>query len=191
MEDPILFTTATLTLLLVPGPTNTLLGASGVIVGFAGSLKLLCGELAGYACSILLITTIFAPVMGKSPAISSGLKVAAGLYLLTLAIKIWGTPLGAQPGAVITLRRVFITTLLNPKALIFALIIIPFNSPYRFLYVTSLFTIIPLVGAAWIAAGSLLHLHSRLKYSASVTRTASVILGVFSTILIASAFHRK
>lgn len=51
-------------------------------------------------------------------------------YLLWLAVRLWqrgGDTLAR--GALVTPGQVFVTTLLNPKALVFALGIVPFGAP--------------------------------------------------------------
>ena len=68
------------------------------------------------------------PLMARVPALVPGLKLAAALFLVWSAIGLWrtagrhaaaGLPPPATPG------RVFLTTLLNPKAMVFALVLLP------------------------------------------------------------------
>mgnify|MGYP006894100190 CR=1 FL=1 len=67
MTDPIAFVLAVIGLLATPGPTNTLLAASGAAVGFRRSLHLILAEAAGYLCSILVL----AVMLGGDPMAST------------------------------------------------------------------------------------------------------------------------
>jgi threonine/homoserine/homoserine lactone efflux protein len=69
------------------------------------------------------------PIVARMPNFGLALRIASGLYLLHVAWKLWGhtEEMLLHKGGV-SLRQVFVTTLLNPKALIFAFAIIPFGS---------------------------------------------------------------
>jgi len=183
----VLFVSSVLVLLILPGPTNTLLGTSGATVGLRRSLPLLLGELSGYLVSILLIQFVLGPAISKAPATGLILRAAAGAYLMVLAIRLWTTPLLVSR-AVISVRQVFVTTLLNPKALVFALVIIPFGSPRSSVYLALFAAIVPVIGTLWIALGALLRRRTEPGYLKVFPKAASVILAIFSATLISSAF---
>ena len=61
MTNPPLFVLAVLTVLITPGPTNTLLFTSGATVGISRSLRLLVAEFAGYNLGILTAGFVLAP----------------------------------------------------------------------------------------------------------------------------------
>jgi len=183
----VLFVSSVLVLLILPGPTNTLLGTSGATVGLRRSLPLLLGELSGYLVSILLIQFVLGPAISKAPATGLILRAAAGAYLMVLAIRLWTTPLLVSR-AVISVRQVFVTTLLNPKALVFALVIIPFGSPRSSVYLALFTAIVPVIGTLWIALGALLRRRTEPGYLKVFPKAASVILAIFSATLISSAF---
>jgi threonine/homoserine/homoserine lactone efflux protein len=187
METPALFAASVLILLIMPGPTNTLLATSGATVGFQRSMPLLLGELAGYMLSILLIEFVLGPAISSTPLIASVLRIVAGAYLMLVAVKLWTTPFRLAR-AVISLRQVFITTLLNPKAFVFALVIIPFGSPRSPVYFSSFLASVPTVGTVWIVAGCLLGRHAQAGYARSLPRAASIVLAIISASLIGSAF---
>jgi threonine/homoserine/homoserine lactone efflux protein len=118
------FLSAVLALLLAPGPTNTLMALAGAQAGFARVLRLLPVELLGYLTTILPLTWLGAPLLARWPVLATGLKVLAAAWVLWLALRLWrGTGEGAE--AQVTARRVFVTTMLNPKALIFGLVLLP------------------------------------------------------------------
>ena len=64
--DVLPFVAGTVSLLAIPGPTNTLLAASGASVGWSRSLHLLAAELGGYMLAILALRALLAPLMGRT-----------------------------------------------------------------------------------------------------------------------------
>ena len=174
-------------LLLMPGPTNTLLATSGATVGFQRSTPLLLGEMAGYTLSILLIEFVLGPALSGAHPTAAILRGAAGAYLLLLSVKLWRTPFQLAR-AVVSMRQVFATTLLNPKALAFALIIIPFSSPHAAVYFSAFTATVPAIGTLWIVAGSLIGRHTHPGRAKSLPKAASIILATMSAMLIGSAF---
>ena len=83
MTEPLAFILAVLGLLATPGPTNTLLAASGAAVGLRRSLHLIPAEVSGYLCSILALALVLGPVAQTLAAVrlrSPGLlRLVAGL----------------------------------------------------------------------------------------------------------------
>jgi threonine/homoserine/homoserine lactone efflux protein len=187
LANPLLFITSVVILLIMPGPTNTLLATSGATVGFRRSMHLLLGELSGYIVSILLIQFGLGPAMSRAPSTALILRVAAGAYLMVLSIKLWTTPF-VLARALVSLRQVFVTTLLNPKAFVFALVIIPFASPQAASYSSLFMATVPLIGTLWIAFGTFLGQHTQPGYLKVLPKAASAILAMISAILIGSAF---
>lgn len=186
MANPLLFVTSVVILLIMPGPTNALLATSGATVGFRRSMPLLLGELSGYIVSIVLIQFVLGPAMSRAPSTALIWRVAAGAYLMALSIKLWTTPF-VLARAVVSLRQVFVTTLLNPKAFVFALVIIPFASPYAASFSLFMATV-PVIGTLWIAFGTFLGRHAQPGYLKVLPKAASAILAIISAILIGSAF---
>ncbi len=149
-------------------------------------MPLLLGELAGYIVSILLIQFVLGPAMYRAPATALILRVAAGAYLMVLSFKLWITPF-VLARAVISLRQVLVTTLLNPKAFVFALVIIPFASPHAASYLSLFMATVPVIGSVWITFGTFLGRHTEPRYLKVLPKAASVILALISAILIGSA----
>lgn len=119
------FASAVLALLLAPGPTNTLMGLAGAGGGLRKVLRLLPAELLGYLSMILPMTWLGAAYLARWPELSGALKIAAAVWVAFLAVKLWDRHgVVANPGQV-TAERVYTTTLLNPKALIFGLVLLP------------------------------------------------------------------
>jgi threonine/homoserine/homoserine lactone efflux protein len=184
--NPLLFVGSVLLLLIVPGPTNTLLGTSGATVGFRRSLPLLLGELFGYMISIVVIQAALHPAMSRTPTIALLMRVAAGLYLLLLAFRLWTATLMVTR-AMISVRQVFVTTLLNPKAFAFAVLIVNLGTGNFPLYLGFIAAMVPVIGMLWITAGHALGRATEPAYLKIIPKAASLILATFSAILVGSA----
>lgn len=192
MEDPLLFTLAVLAILGTPGPTNTLLATSGASAGLRRSLVLLPAEACGYLTSILLLGLVLGPVVAASPAISIALRLAVGAYLFVLALKLWRRGAVAQVDAAgIGPRQLFVTTLLNPKAIIFALGVIPFGAAHVWVYLLGFVAMLAMVGFGWILIGSGI---GRLAQAGGLTRLVprlgAAAIGVFATLIVISPLMR-
>lgn len=188
MRDPLIFLLGVLTLLGTPGPTNTLLATSGAVSGFRKSLPLLAGELAGYLIAIALLRLILAPIFAATPALAVVIKIAVAIYLGWIAFGLWRSPRDLEaPRAPVTLLNVFVTTLLNPKALIFALTIIPMAHPQLWFYFASFSLCTVSVGSCWILAGRAIGAAAG-RNAALVPRVASVALLGFAGFVLASMF---
>ena len=126
MTEAVAFILGALALLATPGPTNTLLATWGAISGFRKSLGLLAGELLGYLLAITALRTAVGPLILAMPALGTVLSALVCVYLLYLAGTLWRHGDVQVPEArPVTVRGVFLTTLLNPKTLIFAFTLLP------------------------------------------------------------------
>lgn len=179
---------AILVLLVTPGPTNTLLFLAGSERGWRGALRLVPAEVAGYLTTVVPLTLIGAALLESTPTARPAIALAAGIWVAWLAIKLWQPARAGTAPAQVTARMVFITTLLNPKALIFGLVLLP--SPDHLTLHLGLFVAQVLaVAAAWAGFGA------RLTATAPanprtlplIRRAASVWLGVVSITLIAKS----
>jgi threonine/homoserine/homoserine lactone efflux protein len=195
--DPRAFVLACVLLLATPGPTNTLLAVAGAVGGVRRSLPLLLAEVLGYLISIGTFVFLVGPALSSRPAVVLGLKLAAALYLIRSAFVLWreaGVVLAAP--AIIPFRRVFLTTVLNPKALVFAFGILPRDlatSPAaRLPYLAALALLINLVGASWIGVGALAARRSTSAASvggAPFRRAGAVVLAGLAVFLSVNALR--
>ncbi|MEM5328729.1 LysE family transporter [Paraburkholderia sp. JHI2823] len=176
--------------LLMPGPTNTLLAAAGLRQGLRRSVHLTGAELAGYLVSISLWGICFAHASQSLSWLPKILRLASSLYLAGLAIRLWLTANSIETSAasVVTARTLFSATVLNPKAILFAGSIFPpaaFASFAAWLEAMAIFTclLIP-IGLAWIAIGAAPR-SGRLPFvrPALFQRCASVVVAAFSVSL--------
>jgi threonine/homoserine/homoserine lactone efflux protein len=158
MADPVSFTLAVLALLATPGPTNTLLMTSGAATGPASSWRLIPTEVAGYTIAILAIGHLIGPIVAASWALGMILRVCVALYLAWVAIRLWRHHSAEiDGGRLVRPRDVFVTTLLNPKALLFALGIVPLHGPHAAGYMIAFCLMVAVIGASWIVVGAAIH----------------------------------
>jgi threonine/homoserine/homoserine lactone efflux protein len=193
MEDPALFTLAVLAVLGTPGPTNTLLATAGATAGLRRSLPLIPAEAAGYTISILVVASALGPVMAQAPLLAAVLRAAVGAYLLHLALRLWrhgGASLAA--GAAVTPAQVFIATLLNPKAIVFALGILPFGVGRGvWPYLLGFLLLLTAVATAWIATGAMLGgAAGRRGWGHAVPRLGAAAVGTFALLLLVTPLLR-
>lgn len=187
MTDPLAFAMAVVIVLISPGPTNTLLMASGALAGVRRSLPLLAAEIAGYLSSILPVGFLLGQWIERTPRFAAALKLVAATYLLLLAVRTWRVGTETATGAP-SFRRVLLTTFLNPKALIFALVIIPTSAPNAGLYVAAFAAIVPMIGSSWIVFGSMAGRALGGSRAPLVVRSVTCLaLACFSVLLIVKA----
>jgi threonine/homoserine/homoserine lactone efflux protein len=181
------FLSAVLALLLAPGPTNTLMGLAGAQSGLRGMARLLPAELFGYLTTILPLVYLGANVLEQWPAAAVALKVAAAFWVMFLAVRLWGRPSNTGSGGDVTARRIYLTTMLNPKALIFGLVLLPPAMDPQFAPRLGLFCLMVMaVALAWGTAGALTQQGGSAGHRLLIIqRIASVWLAVVSVTLIA------
>lgn len=189
-----LFISLVVTILLTPGPTNTLLASSGIESGLKKSLKLIPAEATGYFIAISLWGILIESIAHTFPILPPLMKLLSATYIIFLALKLWKNSTAEsdlnQPS--ISVKALFCTTLLNPKALLFASAIFPASSwtsleGYAAHMGVFLALILP-IAAFWIFFGSFL-VSNRVSWlnQRNLKRTASLILVTFSIPLSYSA----
>lgn len=184
------FVFAILALLLTPGPTNTLLTVGAASTGFRASLPLLLGEIFGYLTIVIPLATIAAPFMEGRPALAVALRVVAACWVLFLAVRLWLASSQSriqEPSSTVRIGQVFVTTMLNPKASIIGLVIMPHGGLSEIAPALCLFSLLVMgAGSCFLALGSLVGrapvLSPRIVY-----RAAAFFLVVFSLSLAGSA----
>jgi threonine/homoserine/homoserine lactone efflux protein len=191
MRDPVLFALTVLLILGTPGPTNTLLATAGGTAGFRRALPLVPAESGGYLISILAIGLAVGPAIASLPAVALGLRLAVGVYLAWLAVRLWrrgAVDLSVVP---VTPRQVFVTTLLNPKALVFALGVIPFGTPGWWAYLAVFLGLLVLVALCWIGLGAALGRAAGAAGRAGlVPRIGAAAVGAFAVVLVVGPLLR-
>lgn len=176
-----------ITILLTPGPTNTLLASSGIQVGLRKSLLLIPAEAIGYILAISAWGMLIGKVSATLPLLPTFLKLLSAGYIIFLAIKLWRTAnqevILNQP--TIRPRELLFATLLNPKALLFASAIFPTTAwQAQEIYVVHMSSFVALIlpiALFWISVGAVLATN-KVKWlsQAKLQRTASVVLISFA-----------
>ena len=175
---------AVLALLLTPGPTNSLMLLAGAERGLAAALRLIPAELAGYLLTVVPLVLIGQRVLTAWPGLALAVALAAAVWVAVLAVRQWRLPaLAAQ--ASVSVRALFVTTALNPKALIFGLVLLP--SPDRLAGNLALFAASVVgVAALWAGLGAALRGNGLRQPRALfvLRRLASVFLAAMSVLLV-------
>lgn len=188
MIDPVLFILAVLSLLAAPGPTNVLLATAGATAGVQASIKLLGAALAGYLLAVAALRLALGPVIEATPWAGIALKVAVALYLIWVAVALWRRSASLTGDGAVTMRAMFVTTLLNPKSLVFAFGIIPAAHSSLWAYIAALAVAILAVGLGWVLIGRMIGAASGQRHSDTIGKVASVTLVGFAALLFGSAF---
>lgn len=177
--------------LLMPGPTNTLLAAAGLQQGLPRAARLSIAELAGYLVSISLWGICLGHASHSIGWLPTVLRLASSVYLFWLAVRLWlsADTIHASTNRQIGPRTLFGATVLNPKAILLAGSIFPstaFENLTEWCEAMAIFTLLLIpIGIAWVAfgaasgSGRLPHLRPAL-----FQRCASVIVGAFSLALL-------
>lgn len=179
------FASAVLALLFAPGPTNTLMGLAGAQHGLRRVLLLLPAELAGYLMTVLPLAWLGAGLLAHAPLAATALKLAAAAWVMALALRLWRAPGTGPESAKITARRIWLTTLLNPKGLVFGLVLLPPLHDASFAPRLAVFCL--LVSAAaltWGAAGALIRQGGSRRLG-RLQRLASIWLAAVAVTLLA------
>jgi threonine/homoserine/homoserine lactone efflux protein len=184
------FLLGVLGLLLVPGPTNTLLATSGALAGVRRSLRLLPCELIGYLIAIGVWYRILRPLIALHPSGPLFSKLLACAYLIYTVTKLYNSNPGPSPtacaaGSPVSPGEIFFVTLLNPKAVVFALLVFDQSklniSEFAVFSVTA-----PCVALIWISLGRTLVAAGVIKNPLAISRIAAAILVLFVGLLINS-----
>ena len=131
MTDPVQFIVAVVLLLATPGPTNTVMATGGAVNRGEPPWSFMLAELGGYLAIVFTSRLVLLPLIDVHPGAGVVLKCRRGrLSCLGRPSSCGGHGSAADPTAGrISARMVFVTTFLNPKGLVFAVAVIPRNSP--------------------------------------------------------------
>lgn len=141
-------------LLFAPGPTNALLALAGGEAGAWRTLRLLPVVFAAYALTVVPLAVLGADLLQQEHTVRAGVSLVAALWVAWMAFALWRRPTAqATPPGVAHGVQLFITTLLNPKAFIIGLVLIPGQASLS----TALALFFVLLGAAaacWVVLGA-------------------------------------
>jgi threonine/homoserine/homoserine lactone efflux protein len=174
---------ACLGLLMTPGPTNTLLTLSSAADGRSAAFRLVPAEVGGYLLMVVPLVLFGHTLLTAAPAAGTILRVAAAAWVAFLAAQLWLSASDSVARGRVTLPKVFITTTLNPKALLFGLFLLPSVQDARMFGTVALFVLtICTASTLWICLGRLV----RGGRTAVIRRVAAVLLSALSARLILS-----
>jgi threonine/homoserine/homoserine lactone efflux protein len=184
MQDATVFSLAVLFILGTPGPTNTLLATSGALVGVRRSLPLVLAEVSGYLIAIAALSLLLGELIKTYPWLNATLRTMIALYLVHAAWTLWqrgAAPAGSEKG--IGFDRVFVTTLLNPKALVFAFGVIPLSAPNAAAYVAAFVGFVVFAALCWITVGATIGRAASGYRGRVVPRVSAVVLMLFAGLI--------
>ncbi len=177
-------------LLVTPGPTNTLVAMGAAEQGWLRTIRLIPAELLGYLATTIPLSMVGAGLLEALPMAKTAVTVVAALWVMWLALSMWRVPSMATGRPTVTARRVGVTTLLNPKALIFGLVLLPASNAWTSAGNFALFSAeVVAVAMVWAALGASLRQNGRLHTGmpARWRRAASVWLAVLAMYLFGRA----
>lgn len=174
----------------VPGPTNALLAAAGG-GGRRDGLALVGAVVAGYVTSVSILRLVGTPVLAELPAVAPLLRLALAGWLLFLGCCLWRRP-PTESGRGIGPRAVFLATLLNPKAAVFAFALWPTHAGAPVIdtrlpiWIVGFVAVVAAVSTAWFQGGRRLA-GLDLRAGRLLVRLAALLLFGFAALLGATA----
>ena len=193
------FLAIVITILLTPGPTNTLLATAGGAGGWRSSASLVPLECLGYLVATSLWGLLLRELLADYPVVLHLVKLVSAAYIAKLALDLLrkaGQPSAARAKPVIGGRQLFLATLLNPKAAIFAMVIFPVQTwlcTANYSQVMGCFIAsVAIIGSLWIGFGAAL-VGGRLRWlsPARFMRLSAVLLLGFAAWLACNALFSQ
>jgi threonine/homoserine/homoserine lactone efflux protein len=176
---------AALALFAAPGPTNALLFAAGAARGFSGAAWLAGLVLAAYVLACGSARLVLEPLLADNPLAGRALKLVLGAYVLWLALRLWRGGAQVSPATAVRGGSVFLTTLLNPKALVLAFVILPDRGlPMAILAASAAILVASL---AWIAFGAAASAALGARRRAAIPRGSALALAALGGLTLSSA----
>ena len=180
-------------ILFTPGPTNTLLATAGLQRGWWQATRLIPFELVGYVLAISVWGYGMAQMMAHLPQLPAIMKTLSAVYLAFLAMRLWQHAQASDSESTgrIAAPNLFLATLLNPKALLFATAVFPMET-WRswqdyFTIMAEFGLLVGMAACAWIALGASMRQAKqtwlRPEY---LQRLAACVLSVFAFGLLGS-----
>lgn len=177
------FFATSILVLITPGPTNTVLAASGATMGLRRAAILPFAEALGYVIAISFFVA-FAELIEDSRATLAAVRLAAAAWLIYSACRLWQMPFGPEPAVKDSaFRRVLLTTIVNPKAMLVGTILIPVGvGAAAVAWIATYAALSTLAGFGWVMLGAALPLGIRRH----AYKLSAVVLSGFSIVAIAS-----
>lgn len=166
-------------LLITPGPSNTLLMTGAGRSGPMRAIKLVPYEVTAY----LIVTGIIYGIGVSMGEYKPYMQLVAAAWVVGLAYLMWSSVQNISSMRVVSPGWVFFTTLLNPKAFVFGIALLPaMEQPRGFVVMAGL---IAITGASWVLLGSIMQPISRL-----LTRVSAIWMICIAIMLVGTAVNQ-
>ncbi|RQR49342.1 LysE family translocator [Burkholderia sp. Bp9140] len=180
-------------ILVIPGPTNTLLFVSGLRVRLRTTLPLVAAEAFGYITAISLFGFLLVSAFGRFAWLHAVIKGGCAVYVGYLALKMWSQShlTKERVDRIVSTRDMLVATLTNPKGLLFASTIFPAESfrtvkHFSVAMICFLAILVP-IGIGWASLGSACNQSdSLIEQTPRLLRVASFVLVFLSGSLVYS-----
>ncbi|APO78790.1 LysE family amino acid efflux protein (plasmid) [Rhizobium etli 8C-3] len=174
-------------LLAMPGPTNTLLALAAHRRGVRELAILATTVVAAYLMVVVLLAVFAGAFLHSHPQIAAALKLVSAAWVLYLAFRLWFAP-GPISATDVSARHVLMTTLLNPKAIIIGLAMVPTAGiSTQIPHLMTIAFVVAAASALWLALGKLV-IGGQETLPMLVRRCSSAVLMLFSASLTAGFF---
>ncbi|MDF1485208.1 LysE family transporter [Ramlibacter sp. H39-3-26] len=135
-ETLLLFSTASIALAVIPGPTMLLALSNGMAGGLRRAGFGIAGASLGSSCLIALVALGLGSLLAASEVLFHALRVAGIAYLCWLGVGLWRSPApdlalaaasvpARQVAGRVAFRRSLLVALTNPKAILFFAAFLP------------------------------------------------------------------
>jgi threonine/homoserine/homoserine lactone efflux protein len=183
------FDLAVALLFAVPGPTNALIAVAGARNGVRALPALVGAALVGFVAAVAALIGLAGPYVAATPVVGLALRALCALLLARSAWLLWRSAgaSGASRDST-SAGAVLATTLVNPKALIFAFAIFPpLASVAESAEVFARFAVLAVVGMTlWGLAGAALGRGATARIgAATIDRAGAAVLAAFSVVVVA------
>lgn len=168
-------------LLVLPGPTNAVLALATSALTPGRCLTLVGAVVVAYQIMVLLVSGFASPIFHSHPEIAQAVKFLAATWVLALALKLWAPSQGGK-AATVGPRELFVTTLLNPKAIIIGLAMVPSVGADAVPTMLVLLATTAATSALWLAFGRAI-IGRRQEMPLFARRCGSAVLLVFCVML--------
>jgi threonine/homoserine/homoserine lactone efflux protein len=171
--------------LVTPGPTNTLVATAGA-QRHRSAIPILTAELLGYLVTISSVRLALLPLMDGHPAVVIAMKIVVILYLAYAATRLWRMHVAPEArNTAVSPGFIFLTTIINPKGLIFGIAVFPRHNPHLWTYFGVFAALVGICGLAWFLLGR--GVSSAVgKSAAGIPRVASIAIVIFAGLIAAS-----
>lgn len=194
MQHSAAFLIACVTLVL-PGPTNVLLALAGTSSGFCRAAHFALAAVVGYGLAVGALAFVASPLIAAVPVVGKILRLAAAAVLLHASVRLWRYPgqtadLSTRP---VSWSHIFFTTLLNPKALVLAALVLSEETAAHSInpVAATLPVLVAASALAWIWLGAAMKSWMPALATAGwIERGGSIVLFTFAAAVVTTVLHR-